>query len=166
MKKLATLTIIVLVALALAVPAPAYAKDWSKGEKNVSKVVIAPFRILGKAWSNVCKTATMKEPKAVCNIFKETRQEAVDVGETVLYRLPAGKEAIAEDGVGTANTKVTEAGLDWLVDGVIYGVGTGVLVWNEAGPMTWEALNQAWIAGASAGVGAVAADLIVGDSDD
>lgn len=152
MKKL-SLVLVFALAFVLFVPV-ASAKEFSNAEKNVGNVVSAPFKIVGKAWS-----AIWQKPTGILAVPKVVRQETFNGLEST-GRLVSGSKALAPQAQGAANTAITEAGLDWLVDGILYGTATGVLWWNEAGAMTPTLCEQAWTAGAATGVGVALFDAV------
>jgi len=124
MKKSFTLFLMIVVAVALSA-APAQAKDWGNGEKNVGYVVTRPFVAVGHAMEAVGNLFKGKPGKLL--LLPDTvRKDAFDTVEGVA-RTAGNVKALNEDERGLANTKITDAGLDPLVDGVLYGAFGGLM---------------------------------------
>lgn len=123
MKKFLALSLVIAMLVVFA-PA-ASAKDWSNPAKNVGNILVSPFKLVAKATVNVIDTATFQKPLAVFSIPKESRQVFSDAVETTVYRLPLNATAIEKDELGAVSGAIDEAGLNWLADGVFYGVATG-----------------------------------------
>ena len=124
MKRIMLITIVALVAFAFVAPMPAYAKDWGNGERNIGYVITRPFAAAGHVVTGVGRLFTGKPGKLLA-LPRTLRQDAFDLVEGV-GRTAVNVDALNEDEHGAVNTAITEAGLDWLVDGIIYGVGGGM----------------------------------------
>jgi hypothetical protein len=130
-----------LMVLALVVTCiPAHAKEASNAEKNIGNLLCSPFRIIAAPVKALGRLVEGK-PAAVLNIPRDIRREAFD-GVESLARIPFAPAIEKEAGeLGAVNTGIKDAGVDWLVDGVLYGAGLGVLLHNEA---TWLTEAQMW----------------------
>lgn len=142
----------------LALSVPAFA-DGANVKKNVGNVIVAPFRAIGSVIEGTVKTVTFQDPKAILAVPKKVRQNLSDGAESLVYRLPFNKEAIGFEELGAVSSVIDDAGLNWLADGVFYGVTVGCFthegVHAAAGHhylLPWKA--AAWTAG-----GVVAADV-------
>jgi hypothetical protein len=125
MKKTLILTVLALVVFALAAPAPAYAKEWSNGEKNVGYVLTRPFAAAGHVVEGIGRLFTGKPGKLLA-LPKTLRQDVFDTVEGV-GRTVSNTEAIKDGDHGAVNTAITDAGVDWLVDGALYGAFGGIM---------------------------------------
>lgn len=143
-----------LMVLALVVACiPAHAKEASNAEKNIGNFLCAPFRIVGTPVRALGRLVEGK-PAAVLTIPRDVRREAFD-GVESLVRIPFAPPIEKEAGeLGAVNTGIKDAGVDWLVDGALYGAGLGVLLHNEA---TWltEAQMWRWTVGGAAATAAM-----------
>lgn len=161
MKKTFLMIILTLaVLIAFASPAMADAKSPSNLEKNLGNLLCAPFRIVAVP-VNALGNLVQGKPAKVLLIPRDVRREAFD-GVESLVRVPFAPAIDKEAGeMGAVNSGIAEANLDWLVDGVLYGVAGGTLWWNEgnAGVMSHEFLQQSWTAGAAIGAGTVLLDV-------
>ena len=128
MKRMLALTMITFIAVALFVPS-ADAGVLSNAAKNLGRAALCPLKAVARTAVATVDTVTCKEPLAVLSVFNTGRQEAVDIVAS-LKNAVVNKKPIACEDVGKFNTDVTEAGLDWLVDGIVYGAATGIAVHN------------------------------------
>ena len=119
---------------------PAHAKEASNAEKNIGNFLCAPFRIVATPVKAVGRLVQGK-PAAVLTIPRDVRREAVVCLES-LGRIPFAPAIDRENGeLGAINTGIKDAGLDPVVDGLLYGTALGVLLHNEA---TWLTEPQMW----------------------
>jgi hypothetical protein len=119
---------------------PAHAKEASNAEKNIGNFLCFPFRIVATPVKALGRLAEGK-PAAILTIPRDVRRETFD-GVESLVRIPFAPPIEKEAGeLGAVNTGIKDAGVDWLVDGALYGAGLGVLLHNEA---TWLTEAQMW----------------------
>ena len=152
MNRMLTLTLIALIAVALFAPS-ANAGVIKNAAKNIGRAALCPLKAVARATEATIDTVTFKEPLAILSVPKAVRQEAVDVVESV-GRAVTNTEPIAIDDVGAVNTAITDADLDWLADGVVYGVTTGVVVHNGNSSGAVHHVGKAAFTAAGMAVGA------------
>lgn len=158
MKKLLVITLAI--ALFVAFTPSASAKDVSNPAKNVGNILVSPFKLVAKATVNVIDTVTLQKPLAVLSIPKESRQVVSDFVETSVYRLPFNKEATAKDELGAVSQAIDDKGLNWLADGVFYGVTVGCFTHEGVQAAATHHYLLPWKAAAWTAGGVVAADLV------
>jgi hypothetical protein len=158
MKKLSVLVALMII-VAFCAPAHADAANPSNPEKNIGNLLCAPFRIVATPLVAVSNLVQGK-PAKMLTIPRDVRRETFD-GVESLVRVPFAEAIAKEDGeMGAVNAGITKAKLDWLVDGVLYGVAGGTLWWNANGvEMTPTLCEQAWTAGVAIGAGTVLMDV-------
>ena len=155
MKRMLVLSLVVMVTAVLLAP-NAEAGGLKNAGQNTGRALLCPLKAVARVAVAAIDTVTLKKPAAVLSAPKIVRQEAVDVVES-LARCVANKKPIPKNDVGNVNTAISEAKADWLVDGVVYGVATGVVVHNgnDVG-----AIHHVGKAAATAVGVAVSADLV------
>ncbi len=141
----------------------AQAGDFSEREKSIGKTVSTIVRLPG----TVLKTI-FSRPTGILGVRKRVRQEIFDITESTV-RAVAGSEAIEDQQMGSVNSAIQEAGVDWLVDATVYGVATGIIDYNDGSPFTGHEVGQSILHGLGAGASTAAADLVYeetgGDED-
>ncbi|MDO8669315.1 MAG: hypothetical protein Q7K65_03410 [Candidatus Buchananbacteria bacterium] len=126
MKRAFVLIVAVVIAVTFIVPS---ASAECNAGKNLGRALLCPLKAVARV--AVAAIDTVKKPKSLAILAapKIVRQEAVDVVESAV-RLVVNEKPIANEEVGELNTAITEAGLDPVVDLVVYGVATGTVVHN------------------------------------
>ncbi len=151
------------------VPAKKVAKKaeptFSNREQSVGRLICGPLKACGKVFVDVVDTITFQRPAAVFNILRDVRREGFDIGEGILL-LATGDEPIPIEDMGELNTAITDAGVDWLVDGILYGVGTGVALHNSHYESQVFHHLRDWKIGAWTAAGVAASDLIGSTADE
>ncbi len=153
------LALIVVLSLFLSLPAFA---DGANVKKNIRNVIVAPFRAIGSVIEGTVKTVTFQDPKAILSVPKKVRQNISDGVETLVYRLPFDQEAIGFEELGAVSQCISDAGVDWLADGVFYGVATGCFTHEGVHAAAGHHYLLPWKAAAWTVGGVVAADVADG----
>lgn len=128
MKRMFMLTLVIFIALALVAP-DADAGVLKNACKNLGRAALCPLKAVARTAVATMDTVSCKEPAAILSVPNTVRQETVDAIASLKNAVINQKPIACED-VGKFNTDVTEAGLDWLVDGIVYGAATGIIVHN------------------------------------
>lgn len=164
MKKSLIAVMLVVFAIAVLMPVQAEAREFSKRERGIGRILCGPLKAAAAVVKGIGETLTFQKP-SVLAIPKRVRQETFDIIEGAA-RVVANKEPVDIDDVGAVNTAITDANIDWLVDGVVYGVGAGVITHNKCHIGEGHRHLLGWKAGAWTAGGVAAADLVSDAFDD